>query len=240
MIPPVVISPPFGNYISLRDAVSVAGSFTAEPRQGLIRNTIKSFRKVEGGWVNKIGLRNPGIRHIDFYPDKIYSVAPLVNWDYSTFYHHIPGDMMVELNLGCPNVEEQASEDLQALRVAFRTFVKKFRLVTVKLPPIPHGMTLLGIAYQQGVRHFHMCNTVPCERGGISGAQLRPHSLEAIRWTRRHMPSDITIIGGGGIYKPEHVDLYREAGADCFSLSTVFMTPWRVRSILERIRNGVD
>ena len=37
------ISPPFGNYISLDDTISVAGSFTLNPRYGLLGQIIKTL-----------------------------------------------------------------------------------------------------------------------------------------------------------------------------------------------------
>ena len=50
------ISPPFGNYINLPNSVSVKGSFTLEPREGLFMQIIKTLRYSfkNQGWVNAI------------------------------------------------------------------------------------------------------------------------------------------------------------------------------------------
>ena len=60
------ISPPFGNYIYLPNTMSIKGSYTLEPRPGLlIQQILKTFRysfKYKG-WVNKIGLRNKGLEY---------------------------------------------------------------------------------------------------------------------------------------------------------------------------------
>ena len=57
------IGPPFGNYISLPETISIRGSFTLYPRSGLLSQIWKTLHYSEhyNGWVNKIGLRNPGI-----------------------------------------------------------------------------------------------------------------------------------------------------------------------------------
>ena len=53
----IYISPPFGNYISLKDCYSVAGTYTYFRRKGLIKQVLKTLRPVKGGWRNSIGLR---------------------------------------------------------------------------------------------------------------------------------------------------------------------------------------
>ena len=42
---------------------SITGSYTLNKRDGLFMQVIKTFRYSfeYGGWINKIGLRNPGI-----------------------------------------------------------------------------------------------------------------------------------------------------------------------------------
>ena len=57
------ISPPFGNYINLPFTTSIHGSFTNEPRDGLLKQILKTLRYSfeNKGWINKIGLRNKGI-----------------------------------------------------------------------------------------------------------------------------------------------------------------------------------
>ena len=59
----IFISPPFGNYIKFSDTVNIQGSFTLHPRDGLFWQIITTLRYNfdQEGWVNRIGLRNPGI-----------------------------------------------------------------------------------------------------------------------------------------------------------------------------------
>ena len=233
MIPRVVIPPPFGNYIKIPNSVRVYGSYTASERPGLWRHTLRTLRPVRGGWRNAVGLRNPGIKAIEeFEPEPFYSVAPIEPDDYSIFYHSIPYGTNVELNVGCPNAGVA-----QPCLTWLKNFVTKFNTVSLKLPPTKSAYSIMGMAYAAGIRVFHLCNTFPTERGGLSGAPLREHSLSMCRWVNVHLP-EVHIIGGGGIYFPEHVEAYRQAGASSFSLGTIWFTPWRVPAALQTIQAG--
>ena len=59
----IFISPPFGNYILTDKTISIKGSYTLYPRHGLLGRIIKTLRysPTNNGWINQIGLRNPGI-----------------------------------------------------------------------------------------------------------------------------------------------------------------------------------
>jgi len=60
---PLIISAPFGNYIQPPGATPTLGTFTLADRPGRVRRvlaTVRYYRRL-GAWVNKIGLRNPGI-----------------------------------------------------------------------------------------------------------------------------------------------------------------------------------
>ena len=56
------LSPPFGNYLRSPNAISIRGSFTLRPRDGRWAQVARTLRysPSHGGWVNAIGLRNPG------------------------------------------------------------------------------------------------------------------------------------------------------------------------------------
>ena len=59
----LLISPPFGNYIRIPGSKSIKGSFTLNPRAGLVLQIVKTLRFSfeDNGWINKIGLRNKGL-----------------------------------------------------------------------------------------------------------------------------------------------------------------------------------
>jgi dihydroorotate dehydrogenase len=225
-----LISPPFGNWVNVSGCTRVMGSYTLHKRPGLIRNTIKSLRRVPGGWVNRIGLRNPGIAAIKYDPTRVYSVVGLEDGDWERIVFLIPitrlGSARIEVNLGCPNVHEYGiTGDLLSLYTA------RFA-VQAKLPPTDKADATAEMCVQAGVKLLHCSNTIPTERGGESGKRLKALNLPIVERLAKRYPT-IPIIAGGGIYSAQDVVDYRNAGATFFSLSTVFFTPWRVPAILK-------
>ena len=65
-IKPLIVGAPFGNYIQPAGCTATLGTFTAARRGGLVNRawrimpTVRYYRRMRA-WVNKIGLRNPGI-----------------------------------------------------------------------------------------------------------------------------------------------------------------------------------
>lgn len=221
---PYIISPPFGNYITAPHCTRVLGSFTLESRPGLLYYTARTLRPINGGWVNRIGLRNRGIRKVKFRPQHIYSLVGLSDGDWETMLELCPTGLRVEVNLGCPNVHQYGipPEVLAA-------YCRKFRVI-VKLPPTLTS-DAIAMCVEAGADHLHLCNTLPSARGGISGTQLRPFVENLIYYVATHYPN-ITIIAGGGIYNRRDVTNYALAGAHHFSLATIWLSPWRVPALL--------
>jgi dihydroorotate dehydrogenase len=222
-----IISPPFGNYITAPNCTSIKGSFTWEPRPGLLSQTLKTLRPAPGGWVNQIGLRNRGIRNVRFNDNCIYSLVGLEDGDWERMLEYCPSSLRVEVNLGCPNVHRYGiSADL------LRAYCRKF-LVMVKLPPHA-SIEMIEFCREAGVSHIHMCNTLPSDRGGISGRQLKPVVQDLLKRVTVHAPG-IAPIAGGGIYAPQDVRDYAALGAEHFSLATIWFTPWRVPRVLKAV-----
>lgn len=224
-----LIAPPFGNYLSNPNCTSVHGSFTLERRPGLVWNTLKSLRPIRGGWVNRIGLRNPGIKSLQgrYSRHCIYSIVGLEPDDWGEMLHYIPDGMTVELNLGCPNVHRYGIEP-----DVLRKFVHHFRTI-VKLPATDLVHEVAEMAVSSGVTYLHASNTIPTPRGGESGQRLKKHNEAVIPVLRATHPS-ASIIAGGGIYSWQDVERYAALGADHFSLGTVWFRPWLPRSFLSK------
>jgi dihydroorotate dehydrogenase len=226
----ILLSPPFGSRFNPTWATRVMGTYTVHKRPGLIKQTIKTLRPVNGGWINQIGLRNSGICSVTKFDTKsIYSIAAIDSeLEYNWLHKHIPKGTSVEINLSCPNLHSKP------LLTNLNNFINKFELVIVKLPPpcVQYAYHWAESCYDMGVRHFHACNTLPTQRGGESGERLRPQSLKMVAWIRKNLP-DTIIIGGGGIYHPDNVKEYREFGANYFSVSTVCFTPWKIPAIIK-------
>ena len=105
------ISPPFGNYLSLPNTMSITGSYTLDERGGLFTQIIKTFRYSfeHGGWINQIGLRNKGIDYAikNYNKNNITSIAILKEDEIPKILKKIPDDMNIELNVSCPNTDKK-------------------------------------------------------------------------------------------------------------------------------------
>lgn len=216
------ISPPFGNFINTDWATSIKGTFTMLPRRGAIVKALTTIRPMRNGWVNKMGLRNPGIRSIKTFNDKyIYSIAALSPEDWNIFADDIPRGTKLELNVSCPN------EDVYIFPP--KILADKYDCIVKLAPYIPYARKDLHIHYliDRGFNKFHCCNTIE----GISGRPVKPLSLRRIEEIKKLLPSAY-IIGGGGIYTPQDVKDYSNAGVDGISLSTIWFSPWKIKKVL--------
>lgn len=233
MIKKILISPPFGHYLNFSWATSVDGTFTLERRNGLIKQCIKTIRPIPGGWINKIGFRNPGIKNVKkFKKYKIYSVSGMDRLtDWRIIMDYIPPHNMVELNVGCPNIQESSmSYDI------LLEYKSRFSFVSMKIPPTEKARYYIDLANMAGIDAIHLCNTIPTKNGGESGKRLK---LESLKWISYSLTqnSKMPIIGGGGIYEPQDVIDYHNAGASYFSLGTIWFNPWKIPAVIRAINN---
>lgn len=220
----IFINPPFSNYFSFDKTISIKGSYTLEPRTGLIMQVLRTLRYSfeHNGWINKIGLRNPGIDYAikNYKKNSIVSVAILNKEDIPKLVKKIPDDMNIELNISCPNAEKKMITE------GIENFLNKKRTwCIIKLSPTT-DMKLVDNYYKQGFRQFHCSNTYPTPTGGLSGKFLIPYSTTLINNIKSKY-SDTTVIGGGGITSKEEIEIYKKAGADHFSVSTLFFNPYK-------------
>jgi dihydroorotate dehydrogenase len=220
----IFINPPFSNYFSFDKTISIKGSYTLEPRTGLIMQVLRTLRYSfeYNGWINKIGLRNPGIDYAikNYKKNSIVSVAILNKEDIPKLVKKIPDDMNIELNISCPNAEKKMITE------GIENFLNKKRTwCIIKLSPTT-DMKLVDNYYKQGFRQFHCSNTYPTPTGGLSGKFLIPYSTKLINNIKSKY-SDTTVIGGGGITSKEEIEIYKKAGADHFSVSTLFFNPYK-------------
>jgi len=237
---PLIISAPFGNYIQPTGATPTLGTFTAARRPGRVWRilaTVRYYRRLRA-WVNKIGLRNPGMpwlveqvrRGRTDVTDKIVSIHGFDGDDWAALLEQIGAvkPLAVELNMSCPNVGEvNWPGDL------FERALGSGAAVIVKLPPVNY-QAIFEQASAAGVRAFHCCNTLPVPAGGVSGKPLKPVALQCIRDVREHLgrtiADELLIIGGGGIYEAADIDDYADAGAERFAIGTKVFNPWYLLS----------
>ena len=240
----IFISPPFGNYLSLPYTVSIKGSFTLYPRTGLFSQILKTLRYdfENSCWRNKIGLRNPGIEYAisRYYVSKsndtekntnmrhVISIAILNKNEIEKLNDIVPRDCNIELNVSCPNVDDEKEKDFKSLVYKelgiFYDTDRKWCIV--KLSP-KDTIKQVDVLYEQGFRQFHCSNTYPKEdgSGGLSGAILRPYTSKLVKSIKDKYP-DTEIVAGGGIRTYRDIDEYKKFGADYFSVSTLLFNPF--------------
>ncbi len=233
-----LIGAPFGNYITHSKCTSVCGTYTLYKRGTWIKRlyrAITTIRPIKNGWVNKIGLQNPGIKSVKIFdPQKIYSIAAIQSEEWDELTNYIPEGIAVELNLSCPNIELSSDiNDHQAV-----SYINKFPIVIFKLSPTKEIYGEVDRLVGLGARYIHIANTIPTDRGGESGERLKFFSLKIVEEVRRKYP-DIKIIGGGGIYSAKDVELYKNVGANYFSLATIWFKPWKAVRLLQKMRTSI-
>jgi dihydroorotate dehydrogenase len=226
------IAAPFGNYITHKKCTSVCGTFTFNKRGNTLSRlyrSITTIRPIKGGWINNIGFQNPGIKSIKkFKTEKVYSIAAIKLEDWDEFLKIIPANIKLELNLSCPNIGQETKISNEQIKA----YLEKYSTVIFKLPPIDEVYNQIDNLINLGSKYLHIANTIPIERGGESGGRLKLLSLEIIKEIRAKYPN-VKIIGGGGIYSKEDVKLYKNAGADYFSLATILFRPWKAIKLLK-------
>ena len=87
-------------------------------------------------------------------------------------------------------------------------------------------MKLVSKYYNQGFRQFHCSNTIPIKEGGLSGDKIIPYSLHLITSIKSTF-NNVEIIAGGGIYDTKLISIYKSSGATHFSVSTLFLHPFK-------------
>ena len=223
------ISAPFGNYIKSKNAISVTGSWTLEPRKGRLVQILKTLRWTRDGWINKLGLRNPGILEaISNHKDnEVLSIASINKGDWKELYNLIPNNYSVELNISCPNVD--TDESLEGIELFLKDSRRKWLIC--KVSPL---ITEKEIDYliNLGFTQIHASNTLPIEKGGLSGKSIIPHTLRILAYIKEYHPSTI-FIAGGGITTTKEVTMYKDAGANYISIGTVCFNIFKLARLLK-------
>ena len=238
MLKKYLISPPFGNWISHPACTRVKGSYTLKPRHGLLIQTIKTLRPHCGGWINNIGLRNPGIQSVKHDPNSLISIAAINESDWFVMKKHIPKNTMIEMNFGCPNIKTNHISHM-FYTTTIGTYVDEFDIVSVKLPPTKTGIRLGLMAMESGAKYIHMGNSLPIDRGGYSGPDNLPLVASLVEKLANAISKynfkNTKIIAGGGIRSANDIGIYSRAGATHFSLSTAWFSYWKTRDMLNSI-----
>jgi len=172
------------------------------------------------------------------------------------------GDYFV-VNVSSPNTPGlrslQATEQLGPILEALQQENQAKKPLLVKISPdldweaiaslieLAQVHQLSGIIATNTTIHRHNLKTeivqatgspVMQEAGGLSGAPLRQHSTEVIRFIWQQTQGKLPIIGVGGIFTAEDAWEKITAGASLVQVYTgwVYEGPWMVRRILEGLQ----
>ena len=231
----IFISAPFGNYLRFKNTRSVTGTWTVKPRPGRLGQIIKTLRYTKQGWRNKLGLRNPGLKAGMWKTnyDDLLSVAAIEQQDWMHILESISPARNIELNVSCPNLD---SHDDTTAWQGFERFPQKMLgdYCIVKIPPTS-SEALIDKLVDMGYKQIHASNTLPTDKGGLSGKVLEPYTLKITDYIKNKYP-EVEVVAGGGITSTKDALTYLNAGADHISLGSVCFTPWKIRKIINDIQ----
>ena len=219
------IAAPFGNYLHKPDMYSVMGTYTLQPRPGLLKQILKTLRYSfhYNGWTNKLGLRNPGIETAinKYYQNpsrRIISLYGFNKGEWETLAKYTRG-MKLELNLSCPNVENKFNNTGCPIEL--------FPEAILKMSPLTTEEEIV-MYMERGVRRWHFSNTLPVSQGGLSGKTLMQYNRKLIKFTLSE-DKRAKVIGGGGVTSMSDVRFYKDLGCIGVSLGSVCMLPFGLR-----------
>ena len=157
--------------------------------------------------------------------DEVFSIAGIEKDDWKVFAESIPNETNLEINMSCPNIENH-----------FTTGIENFSYDTRqwyigKISPLTTFDELEKYISEFNFKQIHACNTLPVEKGGLSGKELIPYTEKFIKHIKHHFPQ-VEVIAGGGIDSMEDIQNYANIGADHVSLGTVCFNPLKLRKLV--------
>jgi dihydroorotate dehydrogenase (NAD+) catalytic subunit len=240
----------------------VTKSITLDPREG---NPRPELVEVDGGFLNSVGLRNPGLaafltKDLPFLRTLgIPIIASLAGHsiaefrELATWIGEAEGVAALELNVSCPNVERGLvfGTDPELLRALVRTVrAVVHRPLFVKLTPnVTDIVPVARAAVGAGADALSLVNTllgmaidVRTRRpklggitGGLSGPAIRPVAVRMVFEVYRAV--SVPLIGIGGIETAEHAAEFFLAGASAVAVaSATLKNPGVAREIVEGLR----
>ena len=221
------IAAPFGNYIKTANTISVTGSWTIEQRKGRALQILRTLRYTKRGWVNKIGLRNPGFKKglKKHNQNEVFSIAGINENDWETFAEIIPENINLEVNMSCPNIDSHFTTGIDVFNPKTREWF------IGKISPLTTFNDLETYINKFNFKQIHACNTLPVPNGGLSGKELIPYTSKFIHHIKNNYPK-IEVIAGGGITEIENINYYIDQGADHVSLGSVCFNPLNLRKLI--------
>jgi dihydroorotate dehydrogenase (NAD+) catalytic subunit len=226
----------------------VTKTVTPEPRAG---NDPTRIAETDHGMLNSIGLQNPGrdrflteilpqLRELDM--PLWVSVGGFSADDYAETCAQLD-NVMIELNLSCPNVDEapeSAAEIVAACRAA--TPLSLYAKLSPAAPDVSEVARAVQFAGADGLSLVNTIRGLELDErtlqprlsrsvGGYSGPALKPIALAAVYAC--FAATKLPIVGMGGISTGRDALEFIAAGASSFALGTALFAdpgaPERVR-----------
>lgn len=226
----------------------VTKSIGKEPRRG---HPNPSLVPVAGGYLNAMGLPNPGIDHFEEEVRRVVAKGAIcigsVFGGTEEEFRELASRMdqagahAVELNVSCPHAKGYGTDIgcspplLKGVVTAARAGTKK--PLWVKLAPnVPNIAEMAKVAVDAGADALTCINTLKAiaidvetgtprlgnKVGGFSGPGLKPIGVRAV-WDVKQALPDVPVVGVGGIMNAADVVEYLLAGASAVQLGSVLI-----------------
>jgi len=233
-------------------AAIVTKTFTLNPREGYAPPVLVELRS--GGFLNAIGLANPGVEGIKPIIERARlhgkSVIVSISGNGPEEFTRVAekaeeyGASAVELNLSCPHVKGYGLElgsDPSAAYSVVREVSSVIRVpVIVKLGLTERVVESAGRALEAGARALTLINTIRALAidvyslkpvlsniyGGLSGTPIKPIALRVVYDVYREYSAE--IIGCGGISSWIDVAEFILAGARAVQVGSALLKNRRV------------
>ena len=239
----------------------VTKSISLEPREGYRNPTIVA---VECGYINAVGLANPGakafLKELAKIKDRnqpiVVSLFASGADDFGKLAEMFEGSCAkaYELNLSCPHVEGvglEVGHDPKLVKKIVRCVKQSSRKpIFVKLSPnLPNIVEVAVAAEKAGADAITATNTIRAmaidieaaqpilsnKVGGLSGPALKPISLRCVYEIYENIK--IPIIGSGGISTWQDAVEYFLAGASAVQIGSA--VAWEGLEIFRKINTGL-
>ncbi|MDA8720536.1 dihydroorotate dehydrogenase [Nitrosopumilus sp.] len=238
----------------------VTKSLSSEPWEGYPNPTIFSVNG--GGWMNAVGLSNPGASNfakmIESNKDVpiIVSLVGSIPEDFEMMINEFKNCNVTafELNLSCPHVAKvglEVGDDPELVKKIVTTVKNSTNVPAIAKVGLgtTNYLNTVKIAIDSGIDAITAINTVRAmaidvetqrpilsnKFGGLSGTPIKPIALRCVyEITSKY---DIPVIGCGGISTWEDAVEFFLAGASAIQLGSAIGDNWI--NVFDDINNGV-
>ena len=238
----------------------VTKSLSNEPWEGYPNPTIFSVNG--GGWMNAVGLSNPGASNFAkmIEPNKdvpiMVSLVGSIPEDFAKMVNEFQNCNVTafELNLSCPHVAKvglEVGDDPELVKQIVTTVKNSTNIPVIAKVGLgtTHYLNTVKTAIDSGIDAITAINTVRAmaidvetqrpilsnKFGGLSGTPIKPIALRCVyEISSKH---DIPIIGCGGISTWEDAIEFFLAGASAIQLGSAIGDNWI--NVFDDINKGI-